>query len=166
MISIVVTPSAISASSRGSALRDERILARGARRLHGRDDAAAGSRHLLIARARKAQLEFMGAVAGINEMGVAIDEPGRDPAPFAIRALDGLESGGARRRARIDDAALAFGDEAVLDRAEARFVGTKRRETGIVPKPIYPHRHGRGPLLACRQLDGFDLAEGSSFVYT
>ena len=62
-------------------------LARRARRLDGGEDAAAGARDLLIARALQAQLELMGAVAAIDEMGVAIDQARRDPAPAAIDRL-------------------------------------------------------------------------------
>src|ERR1700722_18310400 len=40
---------------------EHRLLARGACRLDGRDNAASGPRHLLIARAREAKLELMGA---------------------------------------------------------------------------------------------------------
>jgi hypothetical protein len=40
-----------------------------------------------IARALQAHLEFMGAVAAINQMGVAIDQAGRDPAAAAIDDL-------------------------------------------------------------------------------
>ena len=47
-----------------------------ARRAHSRDDAAARLRYVLVARALQPQLEFVRAVAGVDEVGVAIDEPG------------------------------------------------------------------------------------------
>src|SRR5258705_7115169 len=75
---------------RGDALGDETIEARqagvhefvlggGPRRLDGRDDAAAGARDLLVGGAGEPQLELVRAVAGIDQMGMAIDQPGRDP---------------------------------------------------------------------------------------
>jgi hypothetical protein len=79
LISTVVTPSAISASSRGSAAATTRRCWP-PRRFHGRDDAAAGARDLLIARAGQPLFEFAGAVAAIDQMGMAIDQARRDPA--------------------------------------------------------------------------------------
>ena len=78
------------------ARREKFVLARRARRAHGRDDAAAGARDLLVARAGEPQLEFVGAIAAVDEMGVAVDQPGRDPAAFAI---DDARLRRARRRA-------------------------------------------------------------------
>ena len=54
---------------------------------HGRDDAAAGPRDLLVGRAREPQLELVRAVAAIDQMGVAIDEARRDPAAVALDRL-------------------------------------------------------------------------------
>ncbi len=54
---------ATSSSSRG-----------GARRLHGRDDAAAGPGDLFVGRAGQPQLELVGAVAAKDQVGVAIDQ--------------------------------------------------------------------------------------------
>ena len=75
------------------ALRDELVLARRARRLHGRDDAAAGARDLLVGRAGEPQLELVRAVARIDEMGVAIDQAGRDPAAVERDALRRVPAG-------------------------------------------------------------------------
>ena len=63
-----------SARRAAAATGDELVLARRARRRHRRDDAAAGARDLLIARAVEPQLEFLRAIAGVDEMGVAIDQ--------------------------------------------------------------------------------------------
>src|SRR6185503_8327639 len=52
--------------------------------LHGRNDPAACTRNLLVARALQAQLELVGAVSGIDEMGMAVYEPGRDPGAARI----------------------------------------------------------------------------------
>src|SRR5437016_713652 len=61
-------------------LRDELVLARAPRRLHRRDDAAAGARDVLVRRLSEPQLELVRAVPGVDEMRVAIDEARRDPA--------------------------------------------------------------------------------------
>ena len=50
------------------------VLARFAHRAHGGEDAAAGARDLLVARALQAQFEFGGAVAGEHHVRVAIDQ--------------------------------------------------------------------------------------------
>jgi hypothetical protein len=65
----------------------KRIVARGAGRLHRRDDAAAGARDLFIARAFETHLELVGAIAAEDEVRVAIDQPRRDPAALAIDDL-------------------------------------------------------------------------------
>ena len=68
-------------------LTDEIGLACLAQRLDRGDDAAAGARDFFIGSAVEAEFEFMGAVAGMDQMGVAVDQPGRDPAAFAIHDI-------------------------------------------------------------------------------
>jgi len=60
----------VEARARGS---EQLVLARRPRRRDGRDDAAAGSRDLLVARALEAQLEFPRPFAGEDEVCVAVD---------------------------------------------------------------------------------------------
>ena len=70
---------------RGDAFGDQRVesrqrlaqqllLARRARRADRGEDAAAGARDLLVARAGEPQFEFARAIAGVDEMGVAVDQ--------------------------------------------------------------------------------------------
>ena len=59
-------------------LRQQFVLAGGAGVAHGRQDAAAGARDLLVVGALQALLEFAGAIAGEHRMGMAVDQPGRD----------------------------------------------------------------------------------------
>ena len=108
------------------------VLARRAQRLDGRDDAAAGPRHLFVGGAGQPHLELVGAVAGMDEMGVAVDQAGRDPAAVAV---DDLGAGGSGRgklgfRAGIDDPAAARGDRAVLDDAEAGLLPERASQAG------------------------------------
>ena len=59
--------------------RDDRrqaVLARGARRAHRREDAAALRVELLVARARRAERELLDTVAAERRVRVAVDEPG------------------------------------------------------------------------------------------
>ena len=138
MISIVVQPSAISWSRRGRALATSVVLARRARRLDGGDDAAAGAGDLLVARALQAQLELVRPVAAIDEMRVAVDEPGGDPAALAVDSLARIPAGGqVRRRAGKGDPAVLGSDGAVLDDPEA--VILKRSKASIEPDPVEAH---------------------------
>ena len=59
-------------------------LVYGGNRAHEFELRLKGASYEEIARALQAQLEFMGAVTAIDEMGVAVDEAGRDPAPRAV----------------------------------------------------------------------------------
>ncbi len=58
------------------ALLQQFLLARRARRPHGGEDAAARFGDLFIGLALLAQREFARAVAGVDEMRVAVDEAG------------------------------------------------------------------------------------------
>src|SRR5690606_38355162 len=62
---------------------------------HGGDDAAAGAGDVGVAHALQALLELVGAVAGVDEVGVAVDQAGADPAAATVDALRGVERGGA-----------------------------------------------------------------------
>src|SRR6185369_17785712 len=60
---------------------EQRLVARSARRRDGRADAAAGAGDLLVGRAFEALLELAGALTGVDEVGVAVDESRRDERP-------------------------------------------------------------------------------------
>ncbi len=138
---MVVTPSASSASSRGSALAMSSVFACRPRRLHGGDDAAPGAGDLLIGGAGEPQLELMGAVAAENEMGVAVDQAGGDPAALAVDGLVGLEARRVGGAAGEDDAPVAGGDDAVLDNAEPAFRRGERGQSRPAPQPVATHLH-------------------------
>ena len=106
---------------------DQLLLARAARRAHGGENAAAGAGDLLVARAGEPLLEFLGAVAAVDEMGVAIDEPGRDPAALAVDDARRGRAGCGRLALRAGE-----GDAAALRRDRAR----SRRSRG----PAFPAR--------------------------
>jgi hypothetical protein len=133
---MVVTPSAIRASSRGLP-----------RSLHGGNDAAAGARDFFVTRARQTLLELVGAIAAVNQMGMTIDQAGRDPAAAAIGPSPCIEGGWrVRGRTRIDDAAVVGGDQAIIDQAEALARRRKRRKTAAVPDVIDEGHAGCGPF--------------------
>src|SRR5205823_5316018 len=66
------------------ALCGEHILSRRARRAKRRLDSAARARNVGVTRAMQTLLEFLGTVAGVNEMRMAIDQSRRSPASAAI----------------------------------------------------------------------------------
>jgi hypothetical protein len=140
----------ISASSRGRAAGDQLVLAGRAGRAHGGDDAAAGARDLLVGGAGQPQLELMGAVAAKTRWVWQSIRPGSDPAAFAIDRL-----APPRRQARrfagagIDDAPVARGDHAVLDRAEA----ARARPSWRAGRSSTPGRSASGPSPTAFPLD-------------
>ncbi len=72
---------------------NEIILARGAGGAHGGENAAARASDVLVARAIEPHFEFAGAISAEHEMGVAIDETGRDNAAFAVDDFRATEAG-------------------------------------------------------------------------
>ena len=132
---------------RGHTLRDqrveprqgfgkERILARAPQSLDGGENAATGSRDLRIARALEPHLEFMGPVAGMQDVAVAIDQPGGHPASTTV--LDGLrvpEAGGQLRfGSRVQNAATSGNDGGLFDDAETLMMRVQRRQPDVPPE--------------------------------
>ncbi len=82
----------------------------------------------------------MGPIAGVNQVGVTVDEARRDPASLAIDDLERIQ---VRRRAlggtRVRDEPVAAGDETVVDDSEAIAAGRHRGEAGISPDPVTTH---------------------------
>jgi hypothetical protein len=111
---------------------------RGAGRGDGGCDAAARARDLLIARTMQAQLEFAGAIPGIDQVRVAVDQPRRDKRATGVVVF----SGGcvpARRKfaARTDPCELvAFDhDRGVFDQAiRLRSIRGHRRRAAMRPE--------------------------------
>ncbi len=119
---------------------DELVLARQARGLHGRCDAATAFGELFVARAGEPQLELLGTVAAVDEMGVAVDEARRDPAAGAVDALLRIEGGGCILGwACVDDLAAGLRDKPVLNETEPGPVGRKCRQTAVMPQMIDRH---------------------------
>ena len=85
---------------RGDAFGDKPIQSRerlGAQgvvigRAHGLnrgEDAAAGPRDVLIARTGQTHFPLGGAIAGIHDVGVTIDQPGRHPLAVKLNGVEG-----------------------------------------------------------------------------
>ena len=144
-------------------LRDQFILGCGAGGLHGGENAAAGARDFLVAGARKPQLELVRAVAAVDEMRVAVDQPRRDPPAFEIDAFFRVQGRLLGARPDPGDPAIRCRDCAVLDDAEARACGVERRDAGMRPKPIHLHRRPSGVINAWGQAT---LAPLLCYVYT
>ena len=115
------------------ALRERQQLGFGCStgRADGRDDAAAGLGDVLVARALQPQLELVRAVAGVDEMRVAIDEAGQEPRAARVVLVARLvfPSG---TRADPGNATLRNGECAVHDGA----MGRHGRELGIQPDGV------------------------------
>ncbi len=120
-------------------LRDQLVLGCGAGRLHGGEDAAAGTRDLLVGGAAEAQLELVRAVAAVDEVGVAVDQAGRDPAAFEIDALGGFKRGLLGLRTDPGNAAILGGDGTAFDAADAAARGIERGDARIRPETVNFH---------------------------
>ena len=68
---------------------EEFVFARLARGAHAGDDAAAGACHFLVAGAVQTHGEFVGALAAIDQVGVAIDQARRGQHALAVMARQG-----------------------------------------------------------------------------
>jgi hypothetical protein len=114
---------------------------------HGGDDAAAGTGDLGIADALQALLEFVGAVAGVDQVGVAVDQAGRDPAAFAVDAGGRLQVGIAAGRADVDDAAVGAGQDAIADDTQPFAIEGDQVDVG--PEGIDVHGIHNAAVLIC-----------------
>jgi hypothetical protein len=84
----------------------------------------------------------MGAVAGINQVGVAIDQAGRDPTPIEGEPLNRVPTGRqVGHRACEGDAPIQARDRARFDGAQAGTAGRERRQASIEPDPVVAHRN-------------------------
>ena len=123
---------------------EERGVIGGARRRDSGENAAAGAGDLLVACPGDAHLEFLRAIAAEDEMGVAVDEPGRDPAALQIVRFLGVEPG---RQiacfAHPDDAAAGLRDGAALDDSEAGPILRHGHQPGVDPEAV--NLHARPP---------------------
>ena len=82
----------------------------------------------------------MRAVARIDQVSVAVDQAGRNPAAVKRNALPGVPAGWkVSRWAGERDAAVLRGDRAAFDHAEAGAVGRQGRETGVKPDGVEGH---------------------------
>ena len=68
----------------GPALAQQRRLVGGAGGGHGGADAAAGPGQLLVAGPVQPPLELLGAVAGVDQVGVAVDQAGGEQPPLGV----------------------------------------------------------------------------------
>jgi hypothetical protein len=108
---------------------------------HGRADAAAGACDLLIACPLQPELELARPVAGIDEMGMAIDQARRQPGAGQIMDMAGelfRRSRQVRPRTDPGDAPFGGGDGAIFDRAIGRAARCHGGEPAVHPE-IVPH---------------------------
>ena len=128
---------------------DEIVFAGLPQRADGGNDATAGTGDLFVRCAGKPHFEFVGAVTSMNEMGVAVDQTGGDPAAAAIDNLGGIfdRKGQAGFVADVEDTPVLNGNHAVFDEAETRQGGVQGRQPCIAPEAVA----GGGPgAVWCR----------------
>ena len=120
------------------------VLAGLARGLHGADDAAAGARDLLVAGAVEPQRELMRALAPVDEVGVAVDQPGRDQRARTVVARPARQQLGRQtiRRAGVDDVPALNGDHAGRRRQLAAQQGIDVQQAQVVPQAVGAERVG------------------------
>ena len=117
---------------------DELVFARGAGRPDGGKNAAAFAGDLFIGCAGEPELEFVRPVAAVDEVGVAIDQSGRNPAAFAIdyaravRTPRRSSSCGPTKAMRPSRAAMAP-DSRIPRPGRLR---RERRKTGVEPNRV------------------------------
>ena len=138
------------------AFLEQLLLTRGAHRAHGREDAATGARDLLVGAPAQPLGVFIGAVTGEHQVRVAVDEPGRHPAPPPRSCSSSFLPRPRRERRRQRrllphplDAAAAREQRAVGEGAARRIAGGEPR---VAPEfqrcrarvaPRWPPRNGR-----------------------
>ena len=102
----------------------------------GGQDAAPCPGDLFVAGAFQPQFELGGAVAGIDQMSVAVDQPRRDPAALAVDDFGSVMAAGIGVRADKGDPPAMAADSAVPDGAIGLPVGVHGRDPRIDPKAI------------------------------
>src|SRR6185312_10587997 len=121
------------------ALRDQLVFSGGTGGAHGRSDTAAGLRDLLVRCAREPHFELVGAIARVNQVRVAVDEPGSQPRTAAIVLGRGAPAG-RQVASRTDpgDAAVANRQRAIANRPVS--IGASRGLTDRREMDVDPHR--------------------------
>src|SRR5207302_1115133 len=108
--------------------REQRLVAGRARRRDRRADAAAGAGDLLVRRAFEALLELAGALAGVDQVRVAVDQARRDERAGEVDLGVGAQAGRQLGFGADPGEAVAFDEQgAALDRAPAARLGERRQ---------------------------------------
>ena len=127
-------------------LRVKAVLAGGTGGLDGGGNAAAGARDFLVTGAVQTQVEFVGAIAAEHEMGVAVDQTGRDQGAVERFHFVGQRHGRVRQLVhppQPGDAPVLHGDCRLFDQAVRRVVG-ERCQGGVQQQAVPAGRgHGR-----------------------
>ena len=114
-------------------------------------NAATGAGDVFVADALQSQLELSGPLAAVDQMGVAVDQARRDPAPLQLHRAHGLELRRFRARADPDDAAVADGDDRVFDGAVGRAADGHGRRPASGQKEVDPLHAPVLPPAAVRE---------------
>src|SRR5690606_28129466 len=117
----------------------EVILRGGAGGGDGRDDAAAGAGDVLIGGAAEPLFELAGAVAAEDEMGVAVDQAGGDPAAVEAVGFHRLVHRQVGAGAGPDDAAIGDQQGPVVDGAVGLAALGHGGEAAVGDEEVGPH---------------------------
>ncbi len=118
------------------ARRDQVGLARRAGGAHCRNDPAAGARNRFVIRARQPRFEFARAIAAVDEVRMAIDQPRRDQAAPAIQCSCRIECRCIGGRSGIDDAAITRRNHRAFDHGERMRGMCHRQQASARPHGI------------------------------
>ncbi len=110
------------------AASNELVDVRGASRAHGVQDAAAFTRDVGVTRAGGAAGEFRGALPGEDDVRVAVDEPGCQPATRKLDRALGSNAGGQILRRTDPRDRVVFGDDGAVREDAATVVAGEEGE--------------------------------------
>jgi len=129
---------------------EQLVLARRPGGLDGGTDAAAGAGDRFVGFALQPPLELVRAVAAPDQVCVAIDEAGRQPATTAVHVRVGSHLLTVILRPGVDDAAVGDGHPrhpCARDPARGTAVRYRRREIHVVDERVGEDCHGRLPAV-------------------
>ena len=118
---------------------DELVFACRAGRSDSGKNAAAFASDLFVRCAGEPELEFVRPIAAVNEVGVAIDQGGRNPAALAIDdAARGraMRAGSSSSATNESNTSFACSDGAGFDDAKPGADWRERRKTGVEPNRV------------------------------
>src|SRR5207249_1526876 len=101
---------------------------------------------VVVACSLETHFEFVRAIAGKDEMRVAIDQARRDQTVGTVELLAALDLGRLSSSTCVVDAPALSRDQPVLDHDDASGAARERRQSSIPPDPVNLFGHQISPL--------------------